>query len=131
MCDLVDPVFCRCKKYRQLPCKKGGFSVCFPLDVLMVHSSTLAISTDAEHLTCGGFSLGETIRFGSLQFITNCFGGLSLSPRRNDLGAPLMGLTHSGQPSPLWAMIDDSTEEFYIVSSRDGGFDLFSSRSHA
>jgi hypothetical protein len=40
----------------------------------MVHSSTLTITTDSERLTCGGFSLGETIHFGSLEFIANCFG---------------------------------------------------------
>jgi hypothetical protein len=32
----------------------------------MVHSSELTVSTDGEHLRCGGFSLDETIHFGSL-----------------------------------------------------------------
>jgi hypothetical protein len=35
----------------------------------MVHSSTLIVTTEGEHLTCGGFSLGETVHFGSLEFI--------------------------------------------------------------
>jgi hypothetical protein len=47
----------------------------------MVHSSMLIITADEECLTCGGFSLGETIHFGSLEFITNYFGSLSLSAR--------------------------------------------------
>jgi hypothetical protein len=58
------------------------FAVCFPLNVPMVHSSTLVVATNGEHLTCGGFSLGETICFGILEFVINCFGSLSLSPRR-------------------------------------------------
>jgi hypothetical protein len=47
----------------------------------MVHSSTLVVATDGERLTCGAFSLIKTIHFGSLKFIADCFGGLSLSPR--------------------------------------------------
>jgi hypothetical protein len=46
----------------------------------MVPSSALTISANGEHLMCGGFSLGETIHFGSLQFIADYFGGLSLPP---------------------------------------------------
>jgi hypothetical protein len=47
----------------------------------MVHSSTLTVATDGERLMCCGFSLNRTIRFGSLEFITDYFDGLSLSPR--------------------------------------------------
>jgi hypothetical protein len=47
----------------------------------MVHSSTLAVATDGERLTSGNFSLSETVPFGSLDFITDCFGDLSLSPK--------------------------------------------------
>jgi hypothetical protein len=67
----------------------------------MVVSSALAISTDGERLLCGGFSLCETIHFGSVEFITDCFGGLSLSPKMDDLDAAFMGSTRSGPPSPL------------------------------
>jgi hypothetical protein len=83
----------------------------FPLDILMVPSSVLAVSTNSERLTCDDFSLGEIIRFGSIEFITDCFGGLSLSPWRNDSDDAFMDSTHSGVPSPLLAMIRDSTEE--------------------
>jgi hypothetical protein len=46
----------------------------------MVPSSTITIAADGEHLTCGGFSLGETICLGNFEFITDYFNGLSLSP---------------------------------------------------
>jgi hypothetical protein len=73
--------------------------VYFPLDVPMVHLSTLAIATDGEHLTCGGFSLSEIVRFGSLEFITDYFGSLSISPKGSDSRAVFMGMTRSGSPS--------------------------------
>jgi hypothetical protein len=43
----------------------------------MVHSSRLVIDVDGEHLTCSGFFFGETICFGSLEFIVDCFGSLN------------------------------------------------------
>jgi hypothetical protein len=75
----------------------------------MVHSSTLDITNDEEHVMCGGFSLSETIHFGSLEFVIGGFGVLILSPRGGggDLGAIFMGTTHSWSPS-LQAMIEDS-----------------------
>jgi hypothetical protein len=110
--------------------RKGDLQSAFPLDVLMVHTSALAVSADGEHLTCGGFSLNETVCFGSLEFIADCFDGMSLSTMRNDLGATFMGSIHSGSPSPLRVMIEDSTEEIYMTSSREGGSSLPSSRRH-
>jgi hypothetical protein len=62
----------------------------------MVPSSVLAVSVDCEHLTCDGFSLGETVHSGSHEFIAECFGGLSLSPRRDNSGTTFVGSTHSG-----------------------------------
>jgi hypothetical protein len=44
----------------------------------MVPSSVLTVATDGEHLWCDGFSIGETIHFGSLEFITDRFGDLSI-----------------------------------------------------
>jgi hypothetical protein len=100
----------------------------FPLDVSMVPSSMLIVTADGEHLTCGGFSLGETVLLGSFEFIADYFGGLGLSPRRNNSYTTFMGSTHCGSPSPRWAMMEDSTEEFHMMSSGDGGFGLPSSR---
>jgi hypothetical protein len=62
----------------------------------MVLSSALTVATDSERLTCGGFSLSETIRLGSFEFIIDYFSSLSLSPRWNTSGAAIMGTTHGG-----------------------------------
>jgi hypothetical protein len=95
---------------------------------MMVPSYASAVTADGEHLTCGGFSLRETIHLENVKFITDYFGGLSLSPRRSDSGTAFMGSTCSGVSSLWWAKIEDSAEEFFTVSSRDGGFDLPSPR---
>jgi hypothetical protein len=86
MCDLDHPIICQCRKHRQLARQEGGFVVCFPSDILMVHSSTLIVAADGERLMCRGISLSETICFGSLEFIADCVGGMSVS---------LMGATHA------------------------------------
>jgi hypothetical protein len=93
----------------------------FPLDVSMVPSFALAFSTSSECLTCGDFSLGETVHLGSFEFISDYIGGLILFPRRSDSGTAFMGSTHSRPPSPRWAMTEDSTEELLTTSSRRGG----------
>jgi hypothetical protein len=76
--------------------RKGGLKRVFTFDIPMVPSSTLTVSTDGERLTCGGFSLREIVYFGSLEFIIDCFGSLSLSPRRSDSDTTIMGSTRSG-----------------------------------
>jgi hypothetical protein len=60
---------------------KGDLQRTFPLNVPMVPSSALTFTVDGECLSCDGFSLGKTIHFGSPEFVTDCFDGLSLSPR--------------------------------------------------
>jgi hypothetical protein len=90
----------------------------------MVPSFAPTIADDSECLSCGGFSLDETVHFGSLEFITDCFGGLSLSPRGDGSDAAFMGSTHSRPRSPLRAMIRDSTEEFHTDSAGEGGSNL-------
>jgi hypothetical protein len=94
----------------------------------MVPTSALIIATDDERLTCSGFSLGEIVHPGNFMFTTDYFGSLSLSPRRGDEGAAFMGSTHSGVPTPQWAMIEDSAEEFLTASSGEGSFGLPSPR---
>jgi hypothetical protein len=81
--------------------RKGDLQRAFPLDISMVHPSVLVVSSDGDGLMCGGFSLSETICFESLEFITDCFSGLSLSSRRNDSSTTFMGLTRSGPLSLL------------------------------
>jgi hypothetical protein len=76
--------------------RKGDLQRIFPLDVLMVPSSAIAITADGERLSCGGFSLGETIRLGNFEFIADYFGGLSLSPKRGDSGTAFIDSNRSG-----------------------------------
>jgi hypothetical protein len=64
----------------------------------MVHSSKLTVTAEGEHLTYSGFSLGETVHFGSLEFITDYFNCLSHSPKGSNSGTIFVGLTHSGSP---------------------------------
>jgi hypothetical protein len=71
--------------------RKGDLELAFPLDVPMVPSMALAVTADGEHLSCDVFSHSETIRVGSLEFITDCFSGLSLSPMGGGSDAAVMG----------------------------------------
>jgi hypothetical protein len=80
--------------------RKGDLQYATPLDVLMVPSSTIIIAANGECLACGVFSLGETVCLGKFEFIADYFGGLSLSPRRGDLGITFMGSIQSGVSSP-------------------------------
>jgi hypothetical protein len=109
---------------------KGDLHRAFPLDILMVPSSVLAIAANSECLSCSGFSLGETIRFGSLEFIINRFGGLSLSPMGDGSNAIVMGSTCGEPPSPLWAMMGDSVAEFHMASDGEGKINLLSTRRY-
>jgi hypothetical protein len=61
----------------------------------------LTVAADGERLSCGGLSLGETILFGSLEFITDHFSGLSLSPMGDGLDTIVMGSARDGPSSPL------------------------------
>jgi hypothetical protein len=88
----------------------------------MVPPSVITIAANDECLMCSGFSLGETVHFGSFKFIADHFNGLKLSPRRGDSGAAFMGSTHSGTPSLCQAMIEDSAKEFHMASGGEGGF---------
>jgi hypothetical protein len=99
-----------------------------PLDVLMVPSSALTVASDGEHLMCGGFYLGEIVCLWNFEFITDYFGGMSLSPWSGNSGATFMGSTHSRTPSPRQPMIEDSVEEFLTASSGEGSSGLPSPR---
>jgi hypothetical protein len=104
--------------------------VCFPLNISMVHSSMIVITTDSEHLTCGGFSLGKTFRFGSLEFIADCFDSLSISLKGNNSCAVFVGMARSGLLS-LRAILEDSPDEFYMASSGEGTLGFPVSQSHS
>jgi hypothetical protein len=66
----------------------------------MLSSFAITVTNDSERLTCDGFSLGKIIRLRIFEFITDYFGGLSLSPRRGDAGATFMGSTCSRTSTP-------------------------------
>jgi hypothetical protein len=127
MHDVDHPIICWSRKHRQLVRPVGGFALCFHLDILMVHSSMLIVSTIRERLMYGDFSLGEIVCFGSLEFIADFFGCLSLSPGGGDSDAIFIGMTCSGSPS-LQTIMEDSPNEFYMASSREGSSDLPVSR---
>jgi hypothetical protein len=95
------------------------FVAFFPLNVSMVHSSTLIVTTDCERLTYGGLSHGKTVHFGSLEFITDCFSSLSLSLKGNDSGTVFVGMAHSGSAS-MHTILVDSINMFYMTSSGEG-----------
>jgi hypothetical protein len=70
----------------------------------------------------------KIVRLENFEFITDYFGSLSLSPKRDDEGTAFVGSTCHGASTPQRAMIKDSTEEFLIVSSGEGSFDHLSPR---
>jgi hypothetical protein len=76
--------------------RKGELQHAFPIDVPMLPPSMLTIAADGECLSCDIFSLGETIGFGNLEFITNRFGGISLSAMAGSSSAAIIGSTHRG-----------------------------------
>jgi hypothetical protein len=126
--DLDHPVLARAKNTDSWHVEKGDLQHDFPLDVLTVPLSAIAIAADSKRLMCGGFCLGEIVCLGNFEFIINYFGGLTLSPRRGNTGVTFMGSTHSGASTPRRAMIGDSTDEFLMVPSGEGCFGLLSPR---
>jgi hypothetical protein len=92
--------------------RKADLQHTFPLDIPIVFSYALVVSTNGEHLTCGGFSHSEIVHLGSFEFIADYFVGLSLSPKRSDSGVAFTGSTRSGSPSPWQAMVEDCHTQF-------------------
>jgi hypothetical protein len=85
MCDLDHPVLAGVENTDSWHTRKGDLENAFPLGVMMVPSSVITtIGADAEYLTCGGFSLGETIHIGSFEFVADYFGVQILFPGKGD-----------------------------------------------
>jgi hypothetical protein len=128
--DHDHPILVGAKNIDSWHARMGDLQHGFLLDVPMVPSYVITIAVDGEHLTCGGFSLCETIHLGNFYFIADYFGGLSLSPRWGNSSTAFMGSTHSGASCLRRAMIEDSAKELLTTSSRDGGFCLPFPRRH-
>jgi hypothetical protein len=112
-------VICRCRTHQHLARQEGGFVACFPLNVLMVHSPKPVVTTDGNHQTDDGFTMVKSIHFGSLEFVADRFGVLSLFPEGNDLDVAFVEMVHSGSPS-LHTILEESTNEDNITSSGGG-----------
>jgi hypothetical protein len=97
----------------------------------MVASSSITVAVDGKCLTCGRFSLDKPIHLGNFKFIADYFSGPSLSPSRGNEGTTFMGSTHSRAPTPQWATMEVSTEEFLTASSREGSFGHPSPKWHS
>jgi hypothetical protein len=130
MHDLDHPASCWCKNTDNWRTRKDDLHHAFPLDVPMVTSTKLTVVVDGERLSCDIFSLRETNHFGSLDFISDRFGGLSLSPMGDGSDVAVMDTTRGGPPSPPRAKTGYSTEESHMASDRGGRVDLPSPRRH-
>jgi hypothetical protein len=71
----------------------------FPLDVLMVTSLKLSFIANGDNSTSVSLTFYETIHFGSLEFIVDRLGRLSLSPYEGDSSTIFVGMVHIGSPS--------------------------------
>jgi hypothetical protein len=69
-----------------------------------------------------GLALGSTIHFGSLEFITDLFGHLSMSPQERDSGAVFVGMVQSGSSS-LRTVLGESSDEDGATSGTGGDWD--------
>jgi hypothetical protein len=65
----------------------------------MVYSPKLTFFANDNNLTSVGLTRGETICFGSLEFTTDHFGCLSLSPEWKDSSVVFVGMVHTRPPS--------------------------------
>jgi hypothetical protein len=85
----------------------------------MVTSPKLSFVANGNNQTGINLTLGETIHFGSLEFITDHLGCLSLSPNEGDSSTIFIGIVHSGSLS-LHTTLEDSSNEGGATSSTGG-----------
>jgi hypothetical protein len=85
----------------------------------MVSSLKLTFVANGNNTAGVGFTLGEIICLGSLEFTANHFVNQSLSPEGNDSGAIFIGMVHNGSLS-LHAVLEESSNEGNTASGRGG-----------
>ena len=85
----------------------------------MVNSRNLTIATDGELWTSNNFTAGETFRYGTLEFIADCFGSLDISDGGNVPRAVFVGMTRS-EPDSLHTILENVEDED-ITASDEGG----------
>jgi hypothetical protein len=85
----------------------------------MVQSPKFTFVANSNNLTGVGFTPGKTIFFGSLDFIADRLGNLSLSPQGNDSTIIFFGMVHNGSSS-LHTILEESSDEGDMVSSGGG-----------
>jgi hypothetical protein len=98
--------------------------VCLPQAIAIVSSSVFIPITEGERSLGDGFPPGETIRFGSLEFIADQFSGLSLSPLGGGSGAVIMVPARSGPSLLQQTMMGSPIEGFPMAPGREGWTDL-------
>jgi hypothetical protein len=86
----------------------------------MVYSLKLTIVANGNNPTNVGLTSGETICFGSLEFIIDRFGNPSLSLKGNDSDAMFVGMLHRGSSS-LCTILEESSDKGDTTSAGGGG----------
>jgi hypothetical protein len=125
--DLDHPIFVGAKNTNSWHTKKGDLQLAFPRDVSMVPSPKLPFGANGNNPTSVGLALCSTIHFGSVEFIVDCLGRLSLYPQEWDSSDIFVGMAHNTSPSLCTALEDSSNED--RATSGTGGSSRFPSPS--
>jgi hypothetical protein len=90
----------------------------------MIPSPVFVAVIGSECSPCDAFSLSETISFGSVEFITNRFSGLSLSPHGDGSGTVVTDPARGEPPLLQWTMTGGPIEGLPTTLNGEGRTDL-------